>query len=322
MMTTTTNKRSNRNIVVIALTLAAVAVAVDGFAPLSSASTSIVTGKKGATSSSTATTTLSYAPIGRSSSSPSSSSVLYSSNPSNIAEFEYQELKLQLNAMKEQNVLSSQLPLKTRQEFEAYCRRIVNRRYDAKSIPLNEIGKEQNSDTLVGTQWKLLFSTQSIVDESLPIDTTIGINFISKNKLEYVLYFGKKIFGLNELIAVSSYEFDTGLVNPGLLTFTYEDIKTNMFGMKNMGLGMFGGGLLQGRTNYISTAYMDSKLWIEQGIDNATGSEYFNVYLKDDDDDGSNSKSSSSSSKATTSATKQSPLGGISSTMMDQQWDD
>ena len=234
----------------------------------------------------------------------------------NIAEFEYQELNIQLNAMKEQNVASSQLPLATRQEFEGYIRRIVNKRY-SKSIPLNEIASKTKTandpGSLLNTKWNLLFSTQAVVDESLPIDTTISIEFVSPTKLDYTLNFGKKVFGINQLTAVSSYEFDAGPVNPGLLTFNYEDITTNMFGMKNLGMGMFGG-FLSGRSSYVPTAYMDGKLWIEQGRDNVSGYEYFTVYVKEEASDVLASASQSNASEDTT------PLPGIST--MGQQWDD
>jgi hypothetical protein len=73
-----------------------------------------------------------------------------------------------------------------------------------------------------------------------------------------------------------------------LLTFVYKDITTDAFGFKNIGVGFFG--LLQGRSNYIPTAYFDEQLWIERGTDVSTGAEYFNVYVppikaKDDDND-------------------------------------
>lgn len=68
-------------------------------------------------------------------------------------------------------------------------------------------------------------------------------------------------------------------MNPGLVTYTYDSISTDVFGLTNVGVGLFG--MLQGRSSYIQTAYFDGDLWIEGGTD-ASG-EYFNVYVRLDD---------------------------------------
>lgn len=65
-------------------------------------------------------------------------------------------------------------------------------------------------------------------------------------------------------------------VNPGLITYTYDNISTDVFGFTNVGLGLFG--MLQGRSSYIETAYFDGMLWIERGND--MSGEYFNVYVR------------------------------------------
>jgi len=72
-------------------------------------------------------------------------------------------------------------------------------------------------------------------------------------------------------------------VNPGLLTFTYDSITTDVFGLSNIGVGLFG--LLKGRSNVIQTAYFDDVLWIEKGFDPVTGDEFVSVYVKKEKED-------------------------------------
>ena len=70
-------------------------------------------------------------------------------------------------------------------------------------------------------------------------------------------------------------------VNPGWVTYTYENITTDVLGFKNVGIGTMG--LLQGRGAQIQTVYFDPDLWIESGKDGSY--DYFNVYTREDDDD-------------------------------------
>ena len=65
-------------------------------------------------------------------------------------------------------------------------------------------------------------------------------------------------------------------MNPGLVTYTYEKVTTDVFGFSGVGVGMFG--MLSGRSSYIVTAYFDGSIWIESGIDQSTGLDYYNVY--------------------------------------------
>jgi hypothetical protein len=189
------------------------------------------------------------------------------------ADFEYQELKIQLNAMEKQGVSSSQLQQDKKLELEQYVQRVVRNR--PSSISLKDLNQN-----LPGTKWRLAFSTES-VSKQLPADATVVLDFGEPSKLDYCLQFGKKTLGLNRLVAKSSYTVDSGLVNPGLVTFVYDEISTDVFGLKNIGVGFFG--LLKGRSNYIQTQYFDGNIWIDGGIepspDGGIGQEYFNVYM-------------------------------------------
>jgi len=130
--------------------------------------------------------------------------------------------------------------------------------------------------------------------------------------LDYVLKFSKQIMGLRELVAKSTCSVDVssrsctfllcvqtvshlsfhssyfylvpqiGPVNPGLFTFQYQDIKTNVFGMSNLPVGFFG--LLKGRTTYIDTVWFDGERWIERNyLEN--GNVVYNVYARDESDE-------------------------------------
>ena len=74
-----------------------------------------------------------------------------------------------------------------------------------------------------------------------------------------------------------------GPVNPGVFSFQYQDIKTNVFGMSNLPVGFFG--LLKGRTTYIDTVWFDGERWIERNyLEN--GNVVYNVYVRDESDEG------------------------------------
>jgi hypothetical protein len=268
-----------------------------------------------------------------------------STTPKNFAaqaEFEYQELKIYLTAMKDQNVVSQRLRDEKRNELEGYVRKIVtDRRGEGVVVPLHQV-----ADYLPNTNWRLAFSTQGLTSE-LPKDASIFLKFHDSSTLDYSLSF-TKTFGLNRLTAKSSYTVDvssaiillryrnmkegryciTGLfqrliltlfrsptiamtlailllhctllfyctiqsstVNPGLVTYTYEKITTDVFGLNGIGIGMMG--MLQGRNSYINTVYFDKDIWIDQGYADDGGRQYFNVYVKEEEQTSGNVKSSS-----------------------------
>lgn len=70
------------------------------------------------------------------------------------------------------------------------------------------------------------------------------------------------------------------LVHPGWVTYTYDKITTDILGLKNVGVGMFG--MLQGRVSQIQTVYFDDLFWIEMGQEGLN--EYFNVYMREEDE--------------------------------------
>jgi hypothetical protein len=71
-------------------------------------------------------------------------------------------------------------------------------------------------------------------------------------------------------------------VNPGLLTFVYDEITTDVFGLQNLSVGFFG--LLKGRANYLESSYFDGLFWIERGT-SPEGRVYYNVYVRSKNDD-------------------------------------
>jgi hypothetical protein len=71
-----------------------------------------------------------------------------------------------------------------------------------------------------------------------------------------------------------------GPVQPGLLTFIYEKITTNLLGMQNLGVGFFG--LLKGRANYVQSTYFDGIFWIERGVPISGEGDFINVYMRMD----------------------------------------
>lgn len=221
---------------------------------------------------------------------------LLGASPQGNADFEYQELKILSKALVYQGVTNSQIPADKRVEIEGYCRRIVNLRSGS-------IAPENIPSVLAGTSWQLAFSTQSLVSESLPPGTNIKLKFKSEDRLDYTLEFTKTL-GLKQLVADSSYMIDVscwkktakspyrplashGTVfllsyaqqnSPrnaaGMISYTYEGILCDVFGLTNINIGAFG--MLKGRCSSIQISFFDGSLLIEQSNDMA--GEFFNVY--------------------------------------------
>lgn len=207
----------------------------------------------------------------------SSSSPLFSTSSSsskNNADFDYQELTVNLRAMKEQKLTTAnQVHESKRRELEGYVRKIVQKRESP--VPLWQV-----AERLPGTKWRLSFSTQAVTNESLPAGVQISLQFVDSKRVDYSMEFTKTL-GLSKLTAQSLYTVDSSPVHPGWVTYTYDKITTDVLGFKNVGIGMMG--MLQGRGAQIQTVYYDDDMWIETGKDGMN--DYFNVYTREDNAD-------------------------------------
>lgn len=197
------------------------------------------------------------------------------------ADSEYRELAAVFGEMNRSNIPSNTLDPELRNQITAFVTKVASERPTA--IRLQDVGK-----VLPGTQWKLIFSTTTATLGDLPPDAQVQLDFSAdaaapssndkkEGKMDYILEFSKKTFGLNRLVAKSTYSVDDSKLNPGLVTFVYDEIVTDVFGMKNLGIGFFG--LLKGRANYVETVFMDQRFWMERGY-TPEGQEYINVYLR------------------------------------------
>jgi len=214
------------------------------------------------------------------------------------ADFEYQELQIQLNAMREQNIKPSQLDLVKINELKRYVENILASRQQLSkavdsSVPLHL----KLRAGLPGTKWRMAFTTQKIMAETLPKDATIVLTFAngtgssstmgSSNKVDYGLDFFKTL-ALKRLVAKSTYTvMDPMPNNPttAIVEIVYDNISTDVFGFSNVGIGTFG--MLKGRSTYIQTVYFDDKLWIESSVEGEGNDSQicYNVYTRDYDDD-------------------------------------
>lgn len=117
---------------------------------------------------------------------------------------------------------------------------------------------------LPGTVWRLAFTTET----ALPRDATAFLEFHpNEETLKYGLEFGKKTLGLNRLDASCRYSVlnvqdKNNNYKDGSVTFVYDKITMDAFGLKAIDVCFFG--LLKGRTNGIDTAYYDGSIWIEE----------------------------------------------------------
>lgn len=197
-----------------------------------------------------------------------------------VAAFELSELKLNLRSMAAQTLTTAnQIEQAKRTEIEGYIRKIVNRRDS--TVQLWELDQH-----LEGTKWLLNFSTQGITNQSLPAGAIVILKFLQqkeqRQRLEYCLEF-TKTFGLSKLTAQSNYQVDTSPLHPGWVTYTYQDIQTDLFGFRGITVPLVSG-ILKGRTTVIQTVYFDGQIWIERGTDETVG-EYFQVYTRYEKDD-------------------------------------
>ena len=187
-------------------------------------------------------------------------------------EFELQEMRFQLSAMKKAGVSARNLNEEKKNEIAQYVREVVTR--IPSPVPLKALADQ---DRLVG-KWTLAFSTDAAAMGDLPREAAISLDIKRGNQMDYKLEFSEKVWGLKEITAKSNYFVDASPVNPGLLTYVYQDISAGVFGLK-VPTGLFG--MLKGREAYIESIWFDGKYWIARGF-SASGEEYFSVYMKDD----------------------------------------
>lgn len=189
------------------------------------------------------------------------------------SEFELQELRAQFQAMLNQNVRPKMLASEKRQEIESYVSNVL--RNSPSPIPLKKLA-DDGASRLHGN-WTLVFASENASLGDLPKDSTVQFSFYPGFKCDYKLKFAKTL-GLKSLTAKSTFMVDSSPVNPGLVTFIYQDIVSDVFGLKSLPVGMFG--MLKGRANYLETMWFDGKLWVERGY-SPEGIEFFNVYIKE-----------------------------------------
>jgi hypothetical protein len=183
------------------------------------------------------------------------------------ADFEYQEMRAILTAMEQRNIQTLE-PIK-RAELESYITKVVQQHIPPQQVP------PLTAQNLVNTKYRLAFSNQKVAATNLPAGASVVLEFLSDGTtLNYRLQFSEKIFGLDNINAKCSYTLDEAT---GLLTFVYNSVTTDLFGLQNLPVGLFG--QLKGRTSYIVSSYFDGDYWIEVAYDSPQQtSTYTNVY--------------------------------------------
>ena len=129
----------------------------------------------------------------------------------NLAEFEMQELRAQLDEMAKRNLGSANLSLEKRLELEGYVRAVCERA--PSPIPLDTLAYPPNVDLLKGI-WRLGFSTEEATLNVLPKEARVFVNIMTtpnwetgkEGKLDYILRFSKG--ALREITAKSTYRVD------------------------------------------------------------------------------------------------------------------
>jgi hypothetical protein len=197
------------------------------------------------------------------------------------AEFEYQEMKVLLDALqREKIVLSNRMDPVKANELNRYIEQVVATDRRSAIFP----------EELRNTTWKLAYTTM----EALPPDSTIQFTFHSNDSsttnegdsIQYQLLFGSKTFGLN---AINVHGDWTVLPGQNAVFITYQTLSMDAFGGRNIHLCLLQN-LLRGRTNQIDTVYYDGTVWIELQEQPIVGSEVsvkqiWNVYRKEAKED-------------------------------------
>ena len=165
------------------------------------------------------------------------------------ADFAYQELRAQVEAIQEKKLTPTQINPRQQQELRGYCQEIINNR--ASLVKPADIGK-----VLPGTTWVLALSPEQ---EGLPPQATIRLDFLDDTRANYALEF-TNILGLSKITAESTYSQDAA----GTVTIVYGKITTDVLGLKNVNIGAFG--LLQNRATVISCKYFDGRFWIDDTL--------------------------------------------------------
>jgi len=189
--------------------------------------------------------------------------------------FEVQEVRAQLATMSKSNISPRRLNPAKQEELQNYLRAILRQ---PSPIPLRNLA-DDGAKALHGS-WRLGFASTEAAFGDLPPEADVVVRFHEGYKCDYSLNFVKRVLGLESLTARSTYMIDASPLNPGLVTIVYQDIVSNMFGMKDLTVGLFG--MLKGRETYIESYWFDGRIWVERGY-SQDGVEYFNVYSKLED---------------------------------------
>lgn len=136
-------------------------------------------------------------------------------------DFEYQELTIQLQAMKDQEVNSSQLTATKRDELEGYIQKLLETQQQQSSSSTRPSSSHSASsillfpltrlaDVLPKTKWRLVYTTEPLLNnKALPMkDVTIRLHFLDDSAVDYMLEFSNQPLGLQKLTAKSSYTVD------------------------------------------------------------------------------------------------------------------
>lgn len=136
--------------------------------------------------------------------------------------FELQELRAQLQTILKQNVLYQTLSAEKREELTRYVEAVVEKAespIDFSGRGGNAFGIAQFAAGVEGRSWRMVFSTDGGGGDGddgraggLPYGSTVVLRigeFVGSNgTMDYVLKFGKRVMGLNELVAQSTCAID------------------------------------------------------------------------------------------------------------------
>lgn len=211
-------------------------------------------------------------------------------NKKTNVQFEIQELKGNLQAISKARIPPRNLTSEKRTELASYLRTILE--VSPSPIPLRSLG-DNNASALHGS-WRLGFTSSfgsdgvdggkdvANLQQDLPKEAELFLTFYPDYKCDYTLSFSKRVFLLQKLIAKSSYIVDCSPVNPGLVSIVYQNIVSDMMGIKGLKVGLFG--MLKGRVTYVDTVWFDGDIWVERTY-SQEGEEVFNIYVRLDDED-------------------------------------
>ena len=191
-----------------------------------------------------------------------------------LRDFQAQELRLQLDAMKDARIRVTDVEHHRRRELERFASKLCA--YDS------PVEASQVSNHLVDTKWRLAFSSdQQVLDQWHNQAQSIHLEFQDESLVHYIVNLGKRMLPVQRRLQ-SNTQSNKNNGGASVVFTNQADQKDALESMHDSAIAKMG--FLKTCKAGIDTAYFDGDVWIEQSLCTVTGKEYSNIYLRETED--------------------------------------